>query len=101
MTVRISKLELRLLGFLHEHARGYDGRYQFRPIDIRNALETDQGQLERDTSFLAQHRLAGVRTLNQTTFATAQTGAFKLVGLWLTGEGKNLMRKLEASRRQG
>jgi hypothetical protein len=92
MTVLISKNEMRLLGYLHEHAKGFDQRSQFKPDIVAQALRISLDQLNRDSSFLASHSLAGVASLDMSTFSGVN---HKMVGIWLTGDGENLMRHLE------
>jgi len=92
---QLSRNELRLLGYLHANAKGYDDRFQFRPADICKALSIKPEQLNADSSFMASNGLLGIKSLNMTTFATADVGNHNIVGIWLTGNGERLMRTLE------
>ncbi len=92
MTIQISKDEMRLLAYLHEHAQGFDDRFAFHPAKIATDLGITKPQLQRDSSFLSSHGLTGVRSLNMTTFNAV---THSLSDIWLTGHGENLMRTLE------
>ena len=93
MNVLISKDELRLLAYLHEHAKGFDERSAFKPKPVADALGITIDQLQRDSSFLAEHRFVVVRTLNMSTMNNGNNHV--LDAIWITGHGENLVRKLE------
>lgn len=95
MNVNISKSEMRLLGYLHEHAAGCGEIFPFIPKEVCTALGITPGQLDKDLSFLAQYKLAdgkaiGIETMN------SRPGLHTLQNLWLLGNGENLMRKMES-----
>jgi hypothetical protein len=97
MTINISKSEMRLLGYLHENAKGYDERFMFTPASVSKALGITMDQLQKDSSFLSQHNLAVVKSLDMSTFNGIN---HQMVGLWLTGYGENLMRTVESDLEQ-
>ena len=89
MTVQISKTEMCLLGFLHEHGTRYDVTGQFNPPDVAKALGVTDEQVQRATSFLKGHNLVGTIDTHSSLFRGA-------IAVWLTQEGENFMRKVEA-----
>jgi hypothetical protein len=89
MTVNISKAELTLLGYLHEHAEGYDVKGQFPPTEVAKALDVTDEQVQRATSFLKGYNLVGTLDTHSSKFHGA-------IAIWLTQEGENMMRKVEA-----
>lgn len=88
MTVRISKLEMELLGYLHEHATRYDVSGQFHYKAVAEALQITDEQFQQNTSFLKGHNLVGTIDTHNSMFSGA-------IAVWLTTEGENLMRKVE------
>jgi hypothetical protein len=57
MKIQISRNEMRVLGYLHEHAKGFDDRFMFQPNALITSLSITSEDLSRDTSFLAEHNL--------------------------------------------
>jgi|GEM_PF-3969867 len=93
MTAHINEDELKLLTYLHEHAKGFTEQFSFAPDELERELGIDEEKLKKDASYLHDHGLARMRTLDKTTYAGL---SFTLVGVWLTGLGENYMRSLEA-----
>jgi hypothetical protein len=92
MKIQISRNEMRILGYLHEHAKGFDDRFMFQPNALIASLGITSEDLSRDTSFLAEHNLVKLQVRRVISIASG----FQIHGLNLTGEGENMMRNLEA-----
>jgi hypothetical protein len=88
MTIRISKSELRILGYLHEHATRFNAGDQYDPTTVAANLETSDEQLQKDLSFLHHYKLIdGDLSMN------SMGSGF--LSFWLTGDGESVMRKAE------
>jgi hypothetical protein len=87
--IRISKAELELLSYLHEHATRFDRSQQFQPTQVATALATTPEQLQKSLSFLSGYGLVGTIDTHNSVFSGA-------IAIWLSQEGENLMRKVEA-----
>ena len=81
-----------MLAFLHEHAQGYDERFIFNRERLTKGLGTSIEQIQRDSSFISAHGLVVVKTMGPVVNA----GLPHLVGIWLTGDGENMMRTIES-----
>lgn len=88
----ISKDELAILAYLHEHAEGYTQEFQMTPGEVAQAMRIDLPKFQKDASYLAAHGLVGMQAMD----ASSDEGRlFLFVGIWLTGDGENFMRELE------
>lgn len=94
MNANISTDELKLLAYLHENANGYTEHFRFEPQDVCAALGINDEQVKKDTSYLVSHGLAGMQVVDFGTRGSPH--AFELNSIWLTGDGENYMRAVEA-----
>jgi len=93
MQHNISKDELRLLAYLHEHATGFDKRHGLKAAEVVRALEFSDDELRKHASYLAGLGLIDMRRF------TMLIGPpdYELKGIWITIKGENLMRELESA----
>jgi hypothetical protein len=95
MTANISDDELGLLAYLHENVMGYGEPFGIAPNRICSALNVTGEQLFRDTSYLAQHGLVGMKVLNTSGFGDGPAGSHSLRLVFLNASGEDYMRELE------
>jgi len=94
MNANINEDELSLLAYLHEHAGGYGEHCRIEPKKIMAAMNFDDPAFVKHLSYLEEHGLAGYKTMDVSTMKTGPK--HRIVGVWLTGDGENFMRELEA-----
>ncbi|HEX5243545.1 MAG TPA: hypothetical protein VFW23_09825 [Tepidisphaeraceae bacterium] len=94
MKANISQDELGLMAYLHEKARGFSQGFALDPTEVANALDIPFTQLQKDSSYLAGKGLVG---LNEADASSSDGPASILFGLWLTSDGEDFMRELEAA----
>ena len=94
MNANISTDELKLLAYMHEHATGYTENFSFDAAEVCVELTITEEQFNKDLSYLASHGLAGMSTADASTYG--ELNSFILTGVWLTGDGENYMREVEA-----
>jgi hypothetical protein len=99
MNAHIDEGELKLLAFLHEHAEGYTEHFALDPADVEKELDVSIDRLKKDASYLAGHGLAGITTLDTSTYGSGRSAL--LVGLWLTSAGEDYVRALERDEKVG
>lgn len=92
MNYQANEDEMKLLAYLHEHARGFGPNYPMDPAEVQAALELDQRAFHRAASYLEQLGLVGIRSELAESFAESELFLF---GIWMTGMGGNFMRNLE------
>lgn len=96
MNVNITTDELRLLAYFHEHATGFNDshRWSHQQIpEIIAAIGTTEADFRKSLSYLKSFGLLGAKYINADTMNSS--GAI-IAGIWLTAEGENYMRQLEA-----
>lgn len=94
MNANISEEELSLLAYLHEHAKAYGQHGRFGPKEIIDALKFDDTTFVKHVSYLVEHDLIGIKTMDVSTMKTGPK--HRIIGVWITGTGENFMRELEA-----
>jgi hypothetical protein len=93
MTANINENELKLLAYLHEHARGYGKDFKVDIGEATKAAGFDLLQFGRHASYLAEHGLVGISVMDVERFSEDD---IIYEGLWLTGQGEDFMRELES-----
>ena len=93
MVANIREDEFLLLAYMHEYATGYTSEFSLDPETVIKALAVSREQFLKNLSYLVAHDLAGMNTLDASTFG--DPNAFLLQGFWLTGRGENYLRELE------
>lgn len=93
---RIGQEELLLLTFMHENALGYGPQFKMDPAKIMGGLNMEYAEFLRYVSYLAEHRLAGLNTIDRSGRGDGVEGSFRLTTVFLTGFGEDYMRALEA-----
>lgn len=92
MVNNISKEELAILAYLHEHARGFTEAFPFVPAEVAAAMDRAVDQFLKDASYLEAHGLVGMNVID----ASSSDGpSFIHMDMWLTGDGENFVRELE------
>ncbi len=94
MNANINDDELSILAYLHECAKAFGEHGRFEPKEIMQALKLDDPNFVKHISYLVEHDLAGIKTIDVSTMQTGQK--HRIIGVWLTGKGENFMRELEA-----
>ena len=92
MNANIRTDELRLLAYLHEHATGYGSTHAMKARAVFQSLGIEESQFRKDASFLEQFGLVGLGFPPMVTLES--NGKQSLI--YLTGDGENLMREVEA-----
>lgn len=88
MIAHINEDELKLLTYLHEHAKGYGERFGLSDKAAMGAIGMDEPAFKKAYSYLQEHGLAGHR------IDTAGT-VWIDCGTYITGLGEDYMRELE------
>ena len=97
-TNNITKDELRVLAWLHEHAEGFGPDFKLSGRRMAESLGVDWVEAKKMVSYLGEFGLLGYRFKSQpirrdTREPFGPPRAFD--GVWLTGLGENYMRELE------
>lgn len=94
MKANISEDELKLLAYLHEHARGFNKHFHIEAKALLADLSLTDDQLKCHSSYLEAHGLAGVTA----SFVGSLGDQHPIIrGIWITGLGEDYMRELEDS----
>jgi hypothetical protein len=101
MKMHINEDELKLLAHLHEKAGGCGASFAIPANRVATALEVNGQGLRSISSYLAEHQLVGFADLPDQYFTFPNRTPRTILGLYLTGNGENYMRALEAEPRVG
>ena len=91
--VNIQKGELELLAYLHEHVEGYGEHDRLRAEEVIKAMGVTAADFRKAATFLREFGLVGI--VEKPHRSTSSQGVM-MGGIWLTGQGENFMRQLEA-----
>jgi hypothetical protein len=90
MDIRLTKQELEILAYMHEHAEGFGALDAVPDESICAALGCSKAELRKSQTYLAYWGLV----------ALAETNVADQSACYLTGAGENLMRHFEEELRQ-
>lgn len=90
MNTHISKDEFTLLAWLHENAEGYSDEFSYTEDELANHLGWERLTLRKAISYLDGLELLGAESIS--TYGNP----IRFVRVWLTADGENFMRELEA-----